>query len=455
MRPWVLAGPLLVLVLAAPFIRTLFQPGVAADREIAAMRAVRSVLRHGTLAVPARSVPADETIRAGELLFVKDPPNYLLTLAGVAWLIERGGVTFEENPHLLEYLLIFFAITFPTAVASGLLYRMARVFELRRPVRLALALACVLGTGWFSYAVVLLPHALAAAMLVMAMFGFVQVVLSDRPKLAIGWLFVSGFGLASAVTIEPLAALALVLLPPAILGLPLKWGWRFNAAVVLMLGMAPPLAMHASLTPHITGDLFPPRWHTAEVNDAPAETVAMLADDSEPVNPTIWYHVGRGLNRILTFTIGAHGMLSHFPVLLLGIVGAGIMVHRHWPRTLKWLAGAALAMLVLLVLIMVVIRIQPNDQTFAAAQLVIVGPLLMIWTGAWLRRTHSTLVWSLAGIALGVSVIITLVGATAPAPPGGYVRYTFVEAVAHLLPGAKDADADEPDTQPISSASRR
>lgn len=447
MRPWVLAGPLLILILAAPFVRPLFQPGVASDREIVALQSARAVLRNGTLAIDPRKAPPGETIRAGDLSFAKDPPVYLLALAGVGWLIERGGITFEHNPHLLEYLLIFFAITFPTAIASALLYRTARVFELRRPMRLALALACVLATGWVSYAVVLLPHALAATMLAATVFGFVQVVLSERPKLAIGWLFISGFCCAAAATIEPLALLALAILPLAVFALPLKRGWRFNAAIVLLLGMAGPIALHASVTPQITGDLLPPRWHTTNLAIAPTPQIApALDEDLEPVDPTFWYHLGRALNRTLTFTIGSHGLLSHFPILLIGIVGAGMVVHRHWPRTIKWLAGGGLVIFVLLLTYKSIVRIDPIDLNFAAPRLVIVAPLLMIWAGAWLRRSHSGFVWTLAGIALGVSIIISIVGATAPAPPGGYARYTFVEAVARLLPApssSSEADSGE------------
>ncbi len=431
-RPWVLAGPLLIMIIAAPFVRPLFQPGVASDREIVALQSVRAVLRSGTLAINPRAAPAGETIRSDGLCFAKDPPVYLLALAGVAWLIERAGCTFEHNPHLLEYLLIFFAITLPTAVASALLYRVARVFGLRRPMRLALALSCVLATGWISYAVVLLPHAMAAALLAGTVFGFVQVVLSERPKLAIGWLFISGVCAAGAAVIEPLAIFALLVLPMAVFKLPLKWGWRINAAIVLLLGMAGPVALHASINPHITGDLMPPRWHVANAAPAPIVAPQTLGDDSEPVDPTIWFHLARAINRVLTFTIGSHGLLSHFPVLLLGIVGAGIVVHRHWTPALKWLAGGGLAVLVLLLAYKSVVRIDSIDLNFAAPRLLIASPLIMIWAGAWLRRPHSGFVWTLAGIALGVSVIISLVGATAPAPPGGYQHYTVAEAFVRL-----------------------
>jgi len=61
--------------------------------------------------------------------------------------------------------------------------------------------------------------------------------------------------------------------------------------------------------------------------------------------------------------------------------------------------------------------------------LLVVSPLLLFCAGAWLRRTHSSLVWTFAGIAAGVSVVITLIGATRPAPPGGYQHYTAAEAV--------------------------
>jgi len=57
----------------------------------------------------------------------------------------------------VPYLLTVLGVTLPAAGAAGLVYRMGRVFELRRPWRCGLAAAVVFGTGLVSYAVVLKP----------------------------------------------------------------------------------------------------------------------------------------------------------------------------------------------------------------------------------------------------------------------------------------------------------
>src|SRR5260370_1257356 len=75
--------------------------------------------------------------------------------------------------------------TLPVAGAAGLIYRMGRLFELKRPLRTALAAIVVFGSGLISYAVVLNSHAPAAA-LVLCACGCIVHVLASKKQPRIG-----------------------------------------------------------------------------------------------------------------------------------------------------------------------------------------------------------------------------------------------------------------------------
>ncbi|MGN6507151.1 MAG: hypothetical protein ACTHM6_16475 [Tepidisphaeraceae bacterium] len=434
-RPWAMAGPILVLLIAAPLIRPLFAPGMMSDRERVALDSVWSILRHGTLALNAKAYANNEAvIHVGDRVFSADPPAYAITLSGVAWCIERTGIRFETNPNLLNYLLIFFAITLPTAVACGLIYRMTRVFELKRPWRVGLALACVVATGWISYAVALLPHALVAALVIVAMTSIVYVAQAKRPGRVIGLLFVGGFAAALATVIEPMAAWTLPMLLGAVFLIALPWRWRVPAVLLIVAGAAGPIALHVSVNRQITGDLLPPRWHAQTLPAVATPMVApSLGDEADGLDTSVWLTLGRGLNRFLIFTIGTHGVFSHFPILLIGVAGAGMILRRHWPRGLKWMVAASVGGLFVLLIYKSVVRIDEADEDFAAPRLILMLPPLLLWGGAWLRREHSGWVWTVAGIGLAVSVGASLIGATSPAPPGGYQHFTVAEAASRLF----------------------
>src|SRR5918998_432817 len=103
-RPWALSAPILVLVIALPLLRPLRYP------------------------VPQYRISDEEAAR----------------LATIQAIVEH--------------------VTIPAACAAGLVYRMGRLFDLRRPWRAALAAAAVLATGLISYATVLNPHVPAATL---------------------------------------------------------------------------------------------------------------------------------------------------------------------------------------------------------------------------------------------------------------------------------------------------
>ncbi len=60
-------------------------------------------------------------------------------------------------------------------------------------------------------------------------------------------------------------------------------------------------------------------------------------------------------------------------------------------------------------------------------------PLVLFWSGAWLRRVHPRPVWVLAGLMLAWSMAVSMLGATNPMPREGYNDYTAGDALVKLF----------------------
>ena len=154
----------------------------------------------------------------------------------------------------------------------------------------------------------------------------------------------------------------------------------------------------------------------------------------------MWQSLGAGIGRLAKSLLGGHGVLSHFPVLLLGVLGLTMVMHRHWPGPAKVLAAATIGGAVFLLVAYAVHRTDARDwrdAMFAARWFVVFSPLLLFWSGAWLRRPHRRVSWALAGVLLAFSVTVSILGATGPMPQGGFVdagrdRYTAAAALSRL-----------------------
>ena len=101
-------------------------------------------------------------------------------LAPSYWVMRQAGIDFAKRPDLAMYLLTMIGVTIPVAGAAGLMYRMGRLFELRRPWRATLALVAVLASGLVSYATVLNPHAPAAALVLCAAACLIHVSITNK-----------------------------------------------------------------------------------------------------------------------------------------------------------------------------------------------------------------------------------------------------------------------------------
>jgi hypothetical protein len=316
---------------------------------------------------------------------------------------------------------------------------MGRIFELKRPVRAGLALAVVIGSGWISYATVLSAGAAAAALVVTSAACLVQATLTHRRFAAFAWVALSGLcaALASTYELTALAFLVFLLLVVAVFRWPVLP--RFGAVALYVAAAMGPLLLYATLNRSITGDLRPGFMHTELAQlavDLPDDQRAAgdptWTDDDDDV-PSMLRSTSRGCERFLTSLVGTHGVLTHFPVLILGLIGVSMVMHRNWPATTKVMAGATVLAAIGIIVGYTLQRPDWNDAMFANRWFLVFMPLMLFWAGAWLRRRHHPATWVVAAALWSISAGIALLGATDPQPRQGYSRYTAAGAFMHLV----------------------
>jgi hypothetical protein len=362
-------------------------------------------------------------------------------------------------------------VTLPVALSAGLVYRMARLFELRRPLRAGLGFAVVCGSGLISYATVLNSHAPAAALLLAAMACLFHATLIKEPRRGIAWLALAGGCAALAGCIDPPAAIFLLLLVPAAFAFPWSARGRVAGAIAYVAAGLVPVLLHLALVIPITGDSKPGMFHperaaregassvwsnvrrpaarahplliafkqpvrtttvTATVIATPSSAGAADQQEEDDDPPTFWRLAGRRALRVLWAFIGAHGILTHFPVVLIGIVGVSLVMRRHWPATTKVLAAATVAGALVVVVVYALVRTDTREAMFATRWFIVFLPLVLFWSGVWVRKPHRQGSWLAAGSLLCFSAIVGLIGATGPLPRDGFDRYTVVGACENL-----------------------
>jgi hypothetical protein len=209
---------------------------------------------------------------------------------------------------------------------------------------------------------------------------------------------------------------------------------RAAAITLYLAGLVLPLLLYAGLNRTITGDLKPGFLHPEMRPEAVAlhlpNTDSTLDDED---SPGISYAIGRGCLRVLSALIGAHGVFSHFPIVLLGILGVTMVMHRHWPYTTKILASAAVAGASIVILAYGIARTEWKDAMFANRWFLVFLPMVLFWSGAWLRKSHRPSSWALVTVLLTFSTVTALVGATDPQPRQGYNDYTAKVALMELV----------------------
>jgi hypothetical protein len=450
-RPLALSAPILVLLIALPLLRPLRHPGDASSDETLRLATVRALVEHRSLALDKSYEKIPGAMRTATGVYSSQPPMMALLLSTPAWVMNRMGFGFDENHLFITYMLTLLGVTLPVAGAAGLIYRMGRLFELKRAWRAALGFAVVAGSGLLSYAVVLNPHAPAATLVIGAAACLIHVAAMNRDDRRAGWFALAGACAALAATLDPVATVLLVLFMFVIPAMRFSLPRRVVGVMLYVVGAIPILSLHAAWNIPVTGDPLPASIHAvsrapSDVESAAARPVApdvvvvtASADedvefmDEESPRQSAWDEVGGHLLWLIKALVGEHGAVSHFPILILGMFGVGAVMHRHWPGSTKVLAAATSVGAVVILLLYAIAKLDWSGAMFATRWFIVFMPLLLFWSGAWLRRSHRPISWTLAGIALGFSVVVGLIGATDPTPRDGFERYTAADALMRLI----------------------
>ena len=437
-RPWALSAPVVILLIAAPLLRPLRSPGDVSENELSRLATVQSLVENNSLEIDRSSsfaslkrldrqyspIRSDSAIPAGAIRvngrhYSDKPPVLAFLLSWPYAILNAAGVDLGNNPALVAYILTMLGVTLPVAAAAGILYRMARVFELRRPWRALLALAVVMGSGLFSYATALNSHAPAAALLLASCACLLHLINSRNPRNSGARLTLCGFCTALAAAIDLSATIFLLLFIPVIIAMRWNGGLKLSGVLLYIAGAVPPVFLHAVLTVPVTGDLRPGFLHD-EYRSSYARD--LYYDDWDEPGPTWKARSAELLIRGMGSLVGSKGLLSHFPVTVLGVAGLLLVLRMHWPRSTKMMAG----MLLLGMIIIIATYVIGGDwgqAMFGPRWFIIFMPAVLFWAGAWARRPHHRVTWGVAIALLCISGLISMLGAAVPfvkAAPGEY-----------------------------------
>jgi hypothetical protein len=466
-RPWALFAPIVVIVVALPLLRPLRSPDPQriSDGELSTLATVQSLVEQHTFAIDrsAFRVTSDR-IRVGEHLYSDQAPMLAVLLSGAYAAMHWDGLTFAKDATWVTFLLTLLGATLPVALAAGLVYKMGRLFELRRPLRCGLALVVVLGSGLISYSTTLNPHAPAAALLLAAVASLFNVTLMSEKARITPWLALSGFCAALSACIDPAAVIFLPLLVVVICACRWPRMVRIAGIAAYLAGAVAPVLVHTALVRPITGDLRPGFLHPELAAPMPLYTLPGRAEPNQVTaasrvsNPAIdddadqphsmWRSGWDAMVGIGQALFGGHGVLIHFPVIIFGIARTTMVMHRHWPMTTKMLAAATLAGAATVILAISWNRADWSSWTgamFATSWFVVFMPLVLFWSGVWLRRRHGRVTWTVAAVLLTFSVIVSLLGATGPMPREGFDQYTATGALMNLLHPPATGGTEAPD----------
>ena len=401
-RPWALLTPILVLLVALPLLRPLRSPSGASNGELLLLDTVRAVSQTGGL----RLDPTVWRGRPGTVINAKDrviadrPPVFAVLLAGPGWVMQKFGLKYGVDDDLIAYLLTVFGTTIPVAVGGGVIYRMGRLFELNRPRRALLALLVTFGGGWITYATVLNPHATAAAALVCASACLLYLAAARRSGPMLPILLLCGFLSALAAALSPWTLPLALPLPLVLFAMAIPARQKVIGFMLLTLGAMPVAWIHAAWSLDAYGSIFAPG------SRATLNAVVSGDPDSDAIG-----RVGSLGGSLLSVTLGSHGILTHYPILIAAFVGLFIVLRKHWPMHAKVFGAIVLVGGIMVVMLVAARRASTGDWRYAAQWFVVFLPLATFWLGALLRRELSRRSFWLVTAACAISGTMSLIGA--------------------------------------------
>jgi hypothetical protein len=137
------------------------------------------------------------------------------------------------------------------------------------------------------------------------------------------------------------------------------------------------------------------------------------------------FHV---LHQVIRRLFGEHGILTHYPVLVIAVIGMFIVLPRHWPATTKAMAVVTLLAAVITILIG---PSADGEDMYGPWWFMAIAPLLAFWIGGFLRRPHLPATWAIFAILLAFSAIVSLIGMKDVAHRSGLDGYSPVAVFHH------------------------
>lgn len=418
-RPWALLTPLLVLLIALPLLRPLRQPGEATNSELLLLDTVQSLSTRGGMAldpVEWRNKPGTFTYKGR--VVADRPPVYAVLLAAPAWVMTKAGLGWNSHADMMAFLLTLFGSTLPVAVGGGVIYRMGRLFELSRPKRALLALLVTFGGGWISYATVLNPHAPAAAALMCAIACLLFVAAARKSASALPICLAVGLFASMASAISPWTLPLALPLPLVLLAMQIPTRQKLIGFVLMTAGAAPIAWIHTAWSLDSFGSIVAPG------SLATLEDVVAADPQDSPIA-----RVGSLGASLFDVTLGNHGVLLHFPIVVVGLIGLFIVLRKHWPMHAKMLACVSFVGTVTIVMIVAARHGSVGGWMFGVQWFVVFLPLMCFWMGAVMRRDMARRTrWALASVC-GLSVLVSVAGARQPMPVQPYQSNTALGAM--------------------------
>jgi hypothetical protein len=72
---------------------------------------------------------------------------------------------------------------------------------------------------------------------------------------------------------------------------------------------------------------------------------------------------------------------------------------------------------------------------YAGRWFIVFAPLMLFWSGAWLRKGHKRWKWGAAGALALMSISVSIIGTLHPFPRGGFDGYTVTGVLKHVVNG--------------------
>ena len=421
---------MLVMLIALPLLRPLRAPTDASQTERLLLDTVKSLSTRGGLQLSTKTWAGQPgTVQVKGKTYADRPPTFAVLLAGPEWVMRKAGLNDTNHGDLIAYLLTFFGTTVPVALGGGIIYRMGRLFELSRPKRALLALLVTFGGGWISYATVLNPHAPAAAAVVGASACMLYLAAAKRSAQMLPIMLLSGLLAATAAALSPWTLPLVLPLPLVLFAMSIPVRQKVIGFALLTLGAMPIAWVHAAWSIDAFGSLVAP-GSMATLNSVVAPTSGPPGGPADTVMDRATSLAGELFN----ITLGNHGFLTHFPLMIVGIAGLIIVLRKHWPMHAKMLAAITLVGMTTIIMLVASRRQGIGGWMFGVQWFVVFLPLLAFFAGAVLRRDMSTRTGWAVTAAAALSVIVSLAGAGWPLPTNDpYASNTAVGAIERWL----------------------